>query len=207
MDDVRVRKAFNHAVDKAALARLKKSSKVLTGLFPKASSRAIRIPQGDPFDVKRARALLAEAGFRDARATTIPRSFLRASRCSTTRPESNRVTAEFMQAQWRQNLGITIQLRKHGVPHLPSASATVANTRGSRALAGWGDYMDPVTFLDLVLHARRQQRHRLVHARIREDAVGCETASRIRHSGMKSSRAPSGISWTPSLHSSAHRRH
>ena len=62
--------------------------------------------------------------------------------------ESNRVTAEFMQAQWRQNLGITVQLRNMEFRTFLGAR----NRREYRGIAraGWvGDYMDPVTFLDL----------------------------------------------------------
>jgi len=148
MDDVRVRKAFNHAVDKAALARLKKSSKVLTGFVPEGIFPGYPYPQGDPFDVKRARALLAEAGFRDAQGNYDPSKFPPGVEVLYNTAESNRVTAEFMQAQWRQNLGITIQLRN-------MEFRTFLGVRNRReykgiARAGWvGDYMDPVTFLDL----------------------------------------------------------
>jgi len=62
--------------------------------------------------------------------------------------ESNKVVAEFMQAQWRQNLGITVPLRNMEF----RTFVKVRNQREYRGMArgGWvGDYLDPVTFLDL----------------------------------------------------------
>jgi oligopeptide transport system substrate-binding protein len=62
--------------------------------------------------------------------------------------ESNRSTAEFTQAQWKQNLGLTVPLRN-------MEFRTFLQTRsrleyGGLARSGWiGDYMDPYTFLSL----------------------------------------------------------
>jgi oligopeptide transport system substrate-binding protein len=62
--------------------------------------------------------------------------------------ESNKAVAEFVQAQWKQNLGITVPLKNMEFKtFLPYRSAieyqgVVRN--------GWvGDYMDPFTFLNL----------------------------------------------------------
>jgi oligopeptide transport system substrate-binding protein len=57
--------------------------------------------------------------------------------------------AEFIQAQWKQHLGLTIGLKN-------SEFRTFLVTRAKKeykgaARAGWvGDYMDPYTFLDLL---------------------------------------------------------
>ena len=149
MNDLRVRKAFNHAVDKAALARLKRSAKVLTGFVPSGIFPGYPYPKGDDFDVARAKALLVEAGYKDANGQYDPSTFPQTSiEVLYNTAENNRVTAEFMQAQWRQNLGITVQLRN-------MEFRTFLGVRNRReykgiARAGWvGDYMDPVTFLDL----------------------------------------------------------
>jgi oligopeptide transport system substrate-binding protein len=149
MNDVRVRKAFNHAVDKAALARLKRSAKPLTGFVPSGIFPRYSYPQGDQFDVARARALLAEAGYRNADGEYDPSKFPSDSiEIFYNTSESNRVTAEFVQAQWRQNLGLTVQLRNMEF----RTFVRVRNNLEYRGImrAGWvGDYMDPVTFLDL----------------------------------------------------------
>jgi len=61
---------------------------------------------------------------------------------------SNKSMAEFMQAQWKQNLGITVPLRS-------MESKTFMNARSKLDYKGfavflWGaDYMDPFTFLGL----------------------------------------------------------
>ena len=149
MNDVRVRKAFNHAVDKVALARLKRSAKPLTGFIPDAIFPGYPYPTGDQFDVARARALLAEAGFRDGSGRYDPSKFPQESiEVLYNTAEGNRITAEFVQAQWRQNLGITVRLRNMEFRTFLGAR----NRREYRGIAraGWvGDYMDPVTFLDL----------------------------------------------------------
>ncbi|MEZ5308106.1 MAG: peptide ABC transporter substrate-binding protein [Pyrinomonadaceae bacterium] len=60
--------------------------------------------------------------------------------------ESNKAVAEFVQSQWKQNLGITIPLKNMEFKtFLPYRSAIEYK---GMARAGWvGDYMDPFTFL------------------------------------------------------------
>lgn len=149
MNDVRVRRAFNLAVNKEALARLKRSAKPLTGFTPDGIFPGYPHPKGEPFDVARAKALLAEAGFRDASGQYDPSTFPQSTiEVLYNTADSNRITAEFVQAQWRQNLGITVRLR-----NMEFRTFLGARTRREYkgiARAGWvGDYMDPVTFLDL----------------------------------------------------------
>jgi oligopeptide transport system substrate-binding protein len=62
--------------------------------------------------------------------------------------ESNKSTAEFVQAQWKQNLGITVQLKNMEFKtFLPLLNKVDYQGFGRR---GWvGDYMDPYTFLYL----------------------------------------------------------
>jgi oligopeptide transport system substrate-binding protein len=148
-DDVRVRKAFNAAVDKDALVRFMGTGKPLTAFTPEGIYPGYIAPEGDPFDVERARALLAEAGFADEDGDYDPSRFS-ASRLELmyNTSETNRQVAEFVQAQWRQNLGVTIGLRNM------EWQAYLEDTRTldfeGIARRGWvGDYMDPYTFLEL----------------------------------------------------------
>ena len=62
--------------------------------------------------------------------------------------ESNKSTAEFVQAQWKQNLGITVPLKNlEFKTFLPLISSVGYDGFGRR---GWVvDYMDPFTFLGL----------------------------------------------------------
>ena len=63
MTDVKVRRAFNMAIDKVALAEFRRVAKPLTAFVPEGIFPGYPSPRGDPFDVTRARALLAEAGY------------------------------------------------------------------------------------------------------------------------------------------------
>src|SRR6185436_18164616 len=65
-NDVRVRKAFNMAIDKVALSQYRRVTKPLTSFVPEGIFLDYPRPTGDPFDPKRARELLAEAGYKDA---------------------------------------------------------------------------------------------------------------------------------------------
>jgi oligopeptide transport system substrate-binding protein len=149
MDDIRVRRAFNLAIDKEALAEFKRTSQPLTGFVPKGIFPGYPHPTGDAFDVARARALLVEAGYRDAAGAYDPSRFpIGDVELTYNTSETNRQVAEFMQAQWRQNLGLTVPLRNMEF----RTYLGVRNRREYRGIAraGWvGDYMDPFTFLEL----------------------------------------------------------
>jgi oligopeptide transport system substrate-binding protein len=149
MDDVRVRKAFNMAVDKEALAEFRRVVKPLRGFVPEGIYPGYPHPGGDPFDVTRARALLAEAGYRDAAGAYDPARFPAGDiELTYNTSESNRQVAEFVQAQWRQHLGVTVPLRNMEFRTFLGLRAE-GDYRGV-ARAGWvGDYMDPFTFLDI----------------------------------------------------------
>jgi ABC-type oligopeptide transport system substrate-binding subunit len=149
MDDRRVRRAFNMAVDKEAFARFKRTARALTAFVPEGVFPGYPSPRGEGFDVEAARALLAEAGYRDGSGRYDPSRFPadRVELAYNT-SENNRQSAEFMQAQWRQNLGITVPLRNMEF----RTFLGVRNRREYRGIAraGWvGDYMDPYTFLDI----------------------------------------------------------
>src|SRR5262249_58324172 len=63
MNDVRVRKAFNLAIDKATYSKVKKITKPLTAFTPEGIFPGYPQPKGDAYDPERARQLLGEAGF------------------------------------------------------------------------------------------------------------------------------------------------
>jgi oligopeptide transport system substrate-binding protein len=151
MNDVRVRKAFNMAIDKVALAKYRRTQKANTSFTPEGIFPGYPRPAGDPFDPKRARALLAEAGYRTASGDYDPAAFpLSDVELSYNTAENNRQVAEFVQAQWKQNLGLTVPIKN--VEWKTFLSTRAALDYKGIARNGWvGDYMDPYTFLALFM--------------------------------------------------------
>ena len=149
MDDIRVRRAFNAAVDKVALADFKRTAKPLTAFSPEGIFPGYVQPVGDDFDVARARQLLAEAGYVDANGNYDPSTFpIGEVELTYNTTESNRQVAEFVQAQWRQNLDLTVGLKNMEWQAYLEDTRTMAFKGMARR--GWvGDYMDPYTFLEL----------------------------------------------------------
>ena len=153
MNDLRVRRAFNMAIDKATYSKSKQTTKPLSAFTPEGIFVGYPQPKGDPFDPEQARKLLGEAGFPVTRSgdgfecQQFPAEGLSLIYATHT---ANKALAEFMQAQWKQNLGITISLSN-------MESKTYMAARGKLeykgfALALWGaDYMDPTTFLNIFL--------------------------------------------------------
>ena len=134
MDDIRVRKAFNMAIDKVGAGRVPARRQAADRVLARrhlsrlsAARRAIR-------SIRRARAqLLAEAGYRDASGNYDPSKFpVGEVEISYNTTESNRQIAEFVQAQWKQNLGLTVPLQEHGVEDVPRLSRE-ARIQGRRA--------------------------------------------------------------------------
>ncbi len=147
-NDVRVRKAFNMALDKKAVAAWR-HAKPLTGITPEGIFPNYPAPKGDDFNPEQARSLLAEAGYRDASGKFDPRKFPADQVEININPEgSNIPIAEFIQAQWKQNLGITIQISIKEQKTFLAARAKLEYKGISRT--GWSaDYIDPFTFLGL----------------------------------------------------------
>lgn len=147
--DPRVRRALNMAIDKDALARFRRAAKPTTARVPIGMFPGYVSPPGDPFDPERAKVLLVEAGFTNAAGQYDPSTFPATEMEITyNTSESNRSNAEFIQAQWKQNLGITVSLRN-------MEFRTFLQTRSQLdylgvARSGWiADYMDPFTFLSM----------------------------------------------------------
>jgi oligopeptide transport system substrate-binding protein len=152
MNDVRVRKAFNFAIDKNAWAAWRKIVKPLTAFTPEGIFPGYPQPKGDQFDPERARQLLADAGYpvtsNDDGSFSCPKFPVDQVEYIYNTQESNKAMAEWMQAQWRQNLGITVSLRNMEAKTFLNARSKLEYKGFSRG--GWSaDYMDPFTFLSL----------------------------------------------------------
>ena len=146
--DLRVRKALNMSIDKKALANWRQV-RPLYGMVPTEMFSGYPEAKGDQFDAEKAKHLLAEAGYADARGNFDPKK-LEASEIEllTNSDGSNLPYAEFIQAQWKQNLGVTIPMRAMEAKTFFRAQAALDYKGVSRT--GWSaDYIDPYTFLSI----------------------------------------------------------
>jgi len=170
MDNVKVRRAFALAIDRDALTKFRKTIKPLTdqtpeGIFPqyeearkKVYGELLKKEGISPeewakrrFDPEKARRLMGEAGFAVQKAGngySTPGFPVNNVNITYNTAESNKAVAEFVQAQWRQNLGITVPLKNlEFKTYLPLLSSVGYDGFGRR---GWvADYMDPYTYLGL----------------------------------------------------------
>lgn len=170
-NDPKVRKAFMLAVDRVALSNFRKVTKPLydltpSGIFPdydkarEKVSEEIRKERGvDPetwakynkFDPEQARKTLTEAGFavhRDGDGYSCPNFPTDTVSLTFNTNENNKAIAEFTQAQWKQNLGITIPIKSQEFKTFLADRHAVQYIGFAQSL--WsGDYMDPYTFLGL----------------------------------------------------------
>lgn len=149
MNDKRVRKAFNMAIDKVSFAKWRRIVKPLTAFTPEGIFPGYKQPQGDLFDPEKAKRLLAEAGFKDSSGNYDPSKFpVDQVDITYNTQESNKTVAEYIQAQWKQNLGITVPLKNMEWKTFLDMRSKVEYNGFARS--GWvGDYMDPFTFLNL----------------------------------------------------------
>ncbi|HEX3085196.1 MAG TPA: peptide ABC transporter substrate-binding protein [Pyrinomonadaceae bacterium] len=146
--DVRVRKALNMSLDKKALADWRHVA-ALTTMTPDGIFPGYPQPKGDPFDPEKAKKLLAEAGYKDAGGNFDPKKFEATEIEMITNPDGNNIPyAEFIQAQWKQNLGATISIRVMENKTFTQTQTKLEYKGISRT--GWSaDYMDPFTFLSI----------------------------------------------------------
>jgi oligopeptide transport system substrate-binding protein len=141
LNDVRVRRALNLAVDKTLLCdRLLRGGQTpATHLVPPGLP-GYPVIEGEAHDPELARKLLAEAGFPGGQGFPTLTYLYNTS-------EHHRVVAEYLQRQWVDELGIELRLTnqewKTYLQRLHSMDYDVCKS-------GWiGDYLDPNTFLDL----------------------------------------------------------
>ena len=170
MNDLKVRQAFSLAIDREALAKFRKTTKPLTdftpeGIFPKYEEARTKVYTEElrkkgmtleqwksrVFDPAKARQLLTEAGFavqESGGRYSVPNFPTDKVELLYNTAESNKAVAEFIQAQWKQNLGVTIPLKNMEWKTFLTYRKKLEFSGVARA--GWvGDYMDPFSFLNL----------------------------------------------------------
>ncbi len=169
VDKLPVRRAFSLSIDRDALEKFRKIVKKTAdftpvGIFPKYEearektyARLIKennIPQEEwdkrTFNPQKACDLMKEAGYsitpRENGRCTVTNFPVEQISLTYNTAESNKQVAEFVQAQWRQNLGITVPLNNMEWRTYLDYRSRIEYTGMARA--GWvGDFGDPHTFL------------------------------------------------------------
>lgn len=150
LDDKRVRKALNMTIDRNALADYRVVSKANNTFVPQGILHGYPRIQGFKLDVEGAKRLLAEVGYKDGAGNYDPKKFpVDQVEITYNTNDSNRQIAEFVQSQWKQNLGITFPLRNVEFKTFLNMRSKL-QYKGIAGGAGWsGDYMDPNTYLSL----------------------------------------------------------
>ena len=146
--DVRVRQAFNHAVDTDAFIKvaLEDSYAKATGILPTT------LPGNNPnvkplgFNVAKAKQLMADAGYPDGKNFPKLTISVRAQR------ETTKKMAEFIQNQLKTNLGIDVAIQE--VEWGVLLADLRAKNKVPAYVLSWGaDYLDPENFLNILFRS------------------------------------------------------
>jgi ABC-type oligopeptide transport system substrate-binding subunit len=160
-DDPRVRRAFVLAADRERLADVvwRGLYSPATGGFVPAGMPGHSAGIGLPYDPEHARQLLAEADYRGGRGFPVVDALVFRRRV----PE-----AEYLQAQWRENLGLEIRWKEMELGPLVNA---LDREPSHLFLLGWvADYPDPDSFLRACSAHRRTRWRNEVYDRLVEEA-------------------------------------
>lgn len=159
VNNPKVRKALSLAINRTDIVeQVTKAGQVpATGFVPKGVSMSdgttdFQETAGDynmPIDdskVEEAKQLMAEAGYPDGQGFPTIELLYNTN-------EGHKAIAEAIQAMWKQNLGINVELRNEEWKVFQTS-----RNEGNYTVArhGWiGDYVDPMTFLDMWITASR----------------------------------------------------
>jgi oligopeptide transport system substrate-binding protein len=139
-NDVRVRQAFAHAVDRSQIVSLLKGGQIPTTSWVPKGMPGYEPRVGLDFDPKKAQKLLAEAGYPEGK------GFPKVTFLFDTR-DDNKQIAERLQAMWKKNLGV--ELSAQNEEWKVYLNRLHADAPGLYRM-GWGaDYPDPDNFLGL----------------------------------------------------------
>ncbi|WP_231591654.1 peptide ABC transporter substrate-binding protein [Cellvibrio sp. pealriver] len=140
-DDVRVRKALAHAVDRETLvASVTNGVQNATGALTPPNTLGYTSRRQIVFDVEKARQLLAEAGYPDGKNFPVVELTYNNS-------EDHRKIAEAVQQMWKKTLNINVRLKNQ---EWKVFLYEIKNLNHDIARTAWvGDYIDPNTFLEI----------------------------------------------------------
>lgn len=150
-NDARVRRALSHAIDRSQIPVILKGGQLPTSSWIPKGMFGYNSKIGPAFDLEKARALLAEAGYPDGK------KFPAFSIAYNTDP-THRLIAQFVQAQWKKHLGLKVDLEdqewKVYLKKLDVDPPPVFRL-------GWGaDFPDPDNFMNLFISTSGNNRLR-----------------------------------------------
>jgi ABC-type oligopeptide transport system substrate-binding subunit len=198
-NDVKVRQAFALAIDKSKLIKLlgessvRAQDRILPGGIPASELKV----DGLVFDVEKAKALLAEAKFDPATKVTI----------SYGTEGDNAKVLEFLQQEWKQNLGVEVALEALELQTFSQKLTDTYNQPESGLQAYysvWGaDYPDPQNWISQQLrtdvgnnngHYSNAEFDKLVDA---ADIEVKDAAARLKAYNQAEQIAVTEVGWLP----------
>jgi oligopeptide transport system substrate-binding protein len=169
--DVRVRQAFAMSIDKIPIVKsiTRLGQPIATTFIPPGAFPHYVLPTGLPYDVARARKLLADAGYPGGA------GFPRVSILFNNETTDHKFIAQNIRKQWADALGVNVDLE--GI-EINTFRSRLHDKSYSLARAAWtGDYNDPSTFTDKYLSSSENNDSAWSNARY--DAL-CEKATHER---------------------------
>jgi peptide/nickel transport system substrate-binding protein len=143
--DVRARQAFNHAIDRKSLVNhtlLGEGYPVLNGFIPNTEFFPASRVKGPDFNVAKAQALLAQAGFPNG--AGFPPMVIYVS---GNKDAANHLLAKGISKQLKENLGITTTVE---LVNFDQRNQLVKSGKASLWVSGWiADYPDGESFLSI----------------------------------------------------------
>lgn len=151
MNDVRVRRAFDLAINKNVFSAARPNTKPLSSLIPSDIFYGYTSsPQtASEFNPELAKKLLADAGFADAAGNYDPAKFpINEIALTFNTNDANRAIAEIIQSHWKQNLGLTVPLKNMETKTFVKVTANL-EYKGFARFGYAADYMDPYSLLSI----------------------------------------------------------
>ena len=155
-DDVRVRQAFAHAIDRSRIPVILKGGEIPTSSWIPKGMFGYNPDIGLKFDPEKARQLLASAGFPEGKGFPPTQAMFNTE-------NRNLLIAEFLQAQWKQHLKVNIEFESQEWKVFLSRLQADAP---AMFRLGWGaDFPDPDNFMNLFISTSGNNRLNWANAR------------------------------------------
>ena len=166
VDNVLVRRALAHAIDRSGIPIILQGGEIASASWIPKGMFGFNPKIGPKFDPEKARTLLAQAGYPGG--TGFPSVSV-----AYNTGQTNRLIAEFVQAQWKKNLNVEVELENLEWKVFLNL---LKNDAPQIFRLGWGaDFPDPDNFMNLFIS--ESGNNRLRWSNLRYDALVAQGAS------------------------------